>query len=231
MGARTMENPRDRMLSIMMAPFMSCSARLPVYILFATAFYPHNGQNVVFTLYLIGIAVAILTAVIMKRTLLPGATSPFIMELPDYHRPFDLAVHRIEGANNGLFCKDTREDTYRRWPVFFRHAHWGEYGRNCTTGFAQYGFIGILMSEGAISAHGVQNAQYRDNKNVAEAQGMAATNLDIMRQLFATQAAAIAYLLLILLYTPCVAALGAIYRETNMRWTVFIGSWTFDEYG
>ena len=87
MATRTLENERERKLTILMNPFMSCGARLPVYALFAAAFFPASGQNVVFALYLIGIAVAILTGLLMKKTLLPGNSSGFMMELPPYHLP------------------------------------------------------------------------------------------------------------------------------------------------
>ncbi len=87
MATRTLENPRERKLTILMNPFMSCGARLPVYALFAAAFFPTNGQNVVFSLYLIGIAVAIFTGMIMKRSLLAGESTGFVMELPPYHLP------------------------------------------------------------------------------------------------------------------------------------------------
>ncbi|MGD2073937.1 MAG: Fe(2+) transporter permease subunit FeoB [Gammaproteobacteria bacterium] len=87
MATRTLENDRERKLTILMNPFMSCGARLPVYALFAAAFFPTSGQNVVFALYLTGIAVAIFTGLLMKRTLLPGTSSGFMMELPPYHLP------------------------------------------------------------------------------------------------------------------------------------------------
>ncbi len=87
MATRTLENPRERKLTILMNPFMSCGARLPVYALFAAAFFPTNGQNLVFGLYLIGIVMAILTGMIMKRTLLAGESAGFMMELPPYHLP------------------------------------------------------------------------------------------------------------------------------------------------
>jgi len=87
MATRTLENERERKLTILMNPFMSCGARLPVYVLFAAAFFPHAGQNVVFALYLTGIAVALLTGLIMKRTLLAGSSTGFMMELPPYHLP------------------------------------------------------------------------------------------------------------------------------------------------
>ncbi len=87
MATRTLENRRERILTILMNPFMSCGARLPVYALFAAAFFPIGGQNIVFGLYIIGISVAILTGLILKNTLLIGETSHFIMELPPYHMP------------------------------------------------------------------------------------------------------------------------------------------------
>ncbi|KAA6186637.1 Fe(2+) transporter permease subunit FeoB [Thiohalocapsa marina] len=87
MATRTLENERERKLTILMNPFMSCGARLPVYVLFAAAFFPNSGQNVVFALYLTGIGVALLTGLVMKRTLLAGSSTGFVMELPPYHLP------------------------------------------------------------------------------------------------------------------------------------------------
>ena len=87
MATRTLENVRERKLTILMNPFMSCGARLPVYVLFAAAFFPDNGQNLVFSLYLIGILVAVLTGLVMKKTLLRGESAGFMMELPPYHLP------------------------------------------------------------------------------------------------------------------------------------------------
>ena len=87
MATRTLENQRDRILTNLMNPFMSCGARLPVYALFAAAFFPVGGQNLVFGLYLLGIAVAVLTGLIMRHTLFKGDSAPFIMELPAYHLP------------------------------------------------------------------------------------------------------------------------------------------------
>jgi len=87
MATRTLENHRERIITIMMAPFMSCGARLSVYALFAAAFFPEGGQNIVFLLYIVGIIFAILTALVIKTTLLPGEATPFLMELPTYHMP------------------------------------------------------------------------------------------------------------------------------------------------
>ncbi len=87
MASRTLENRRDRYLTTLMAPFMSCGARLPVYALFAAVFFPSGGHNLVFGLYLLGIAAAVLTGLIMKNTLLKGEAGYFVMELPPYHVP------------------------------------------------------------------------------------------------------------------------------------------------
>ncbi len=87
MAARTLENRRDRILTILMTPFMSCGARLAIYAVFTAAFFPKGGQNVVFSLYLIGIIMAILTGFILRKTLLTGQASPLIMEMPAYHLP------------------------------------------------------------------------------------------------------------------------------------------------
>ncbi|MBK1718362.1 Fe(2+) transporter permease subunit FeoB [Thiocystis violacea] len=87
MATRTLESERERKLTILMNPFMSCGARLPVYALFAAAFFPQSGQNLVFLLYLTGIAVAILSGMAMKHTLLKGDSSGLLMELPPYHLP------------------------------------------------------------------------------------------------------------------------------------------------
>ncbi|MDR9405210.1 MAG: ferrous iron transport protein B, partial [Halothece sp. Uz-M2-17] len=87
MATRTLDNARDRVLTTVMTPFISCGARLPIYALFAAAFFPVGGQNVVFGLYLIGILAAVFTGLVLKQTLLRGQTSAFIMELPPYHLP------------------------------------------------------------------------------------------------------------------------------------------------
>jgi ferrous iron transport protein B len=106
MATRTLESARERKLTILMNPFMSCGARLPVYVLFAAAFFPANGQNLVFALYLIGIAMAILTGLIMKLSLLSGESSGFLMELPTYHIPTFKGVSLRTWDRVKLFIRD-----------------------------------------------------------------------------------------------------------------------------
>lgn len=103
MAARTLDSERDRLLTIMMSPFMSCSARLAIYAVFVAAFFPTGGHNVVFALYLIGILMAVLTGFILRKTSLKGQTSPLILELPAYHRPSLKRLLRETGMRLRFF--------------------------------------------------------------------------------------------------------------------------------
>ena len=87
MAARTLDSERDRLMTILMSPFMSCSARLAIYAVFVAAFFPTGGQNIVFALYMIGILMAVATGLLLRKTALRGQTSSLVIELPVYHRP------------------------------------------------------------------------------------------------------------------------------------------------
>lgn len=87
MAARTLDSERDRLLTVLMSPFMSCSARLAIYAVFVAAFFPTGGQNIVFALYLIGILMAVFTGYILRRSVFQGQASTLILELPAYHHP------------------------------------------------------------------------------------------------------------------------------------------------
>jgi ferrous iron transport protein B len=307
MAARTLENQRDRTMTIVMAPFMSCGARLPVYALFAAAFFPVGGQNLVFGLYLVGIGAAVLTGLVLKRTLLQGETSPFIMELPPYHLPaignvlirtwdrlkgFVLRAGRVivgvvviiaflnSWGSDGSFGNQDSDKSVlasigRAMVPVFQPMGIDEDNWPATVGI----FTGLLAKEAVV---GTLDALYGglaageaaagDGEGEARAQfslwgGIAAAfatipanlaevaarvtdplGLDIgdvaspeaaaaeqqvatgtftaMASRFDGAAGAFAYLLLVLLYMPCVAATAAVYRETNLRWTLFVCAWT-----
>ena len=87
MATRTLDSQRERIITVMMSPFMSCGARLAVYVLFASAFFPRNAQNIVFLLYLLGIFFAIATGFLLRKTVLKGEADDFYMELPNYQIP------------------------------------------------------------------------------------------------------------------------------------------------
>lgn len=107
MAARTLDSEQDRLLTIVMSPFMSCSARLAIYAVFVAAFFPVHGQNILFSLYMIGILMAVGTGFLLRKTLFKGSHSPLIIELPVYHRP---QLKRL--------CKDT----YFRLKMFIKRA-------------------------------------------------------------------------------------------------------------
>lgn len=87
MAARTLEHERERVLTVLMSPFMSCSARLSIYAVFVAAFFPTHGALIVFSLYLVGMAMAVLTGFLLRHSILKGECSPLMIELPYYHRP------------------------------------------------------------------------------------------------------------------------------------------------
>lgn len=103
MAARTLDSERDRLLTVLMSPFMSCSARLAIYAVFVAAFFPTGGQNVVFALYVIGILMAVFTGFILRKTSLKGQTSPLILELPAYHKPALRRLFRETGLRLRYF--------------------------------------------------------------------------------------------------------------------------------
>lgn len=102
MGARTLENHRDRILTVLMMPFMSCGARLAIFAVFCSAFFSTSGAQIVFLLYCTGIVLALLTGTLLRRSVLPGDPAPLVMELPNYHIPHWRSLglqlwHRLKG--------------------------------------------------------------------------------------------------------------------------------------
>ena len=304
MATRTLENQRDRILTILMNPFMSCGARLPVYALFAAAFFPIGGQNMVFSLYIIGILVAVMTGLIMKTTLLKGEASPFLMELPPYHFPTLQGIllrswERLKGfifrAGKVIVPMVVVLTLLNSWGTDGTFGHenseksvLSDIGRVLTPVFAPMGisddnwpatvgiFTGILAKEAvvgtldalysqlAITDAGTQSVNDNvfnvwDGINAAFAsipenlskvsdmildplglnigdvstldtaaaeQEVSTGTFSAMMARFDGQIGAFAYVLFILLYMPCIAATAAIYRETNMQWTIFVACWT-----
>jgi ferrous iron transport protein B len=303
MATRTLDSRRDRILTIMMAPFMSCGARLPVFALFAAAFFPVSGQNIVFALYLIGIGFAVLTGLILKATLLQGRVSHFLMELPPYHIPTLKTVviqawHRLRRfivnagqiivpmvmilsvlASLGTDGSIGRENT--------KYSVLASLSRELIPVFKPIGltdenwpaavglFSGIFAKEAVIGTLNALYSQADEVKPAGEAApaekppatlsaklaaafatipqklgelgdklfgvdmgyigdaGTAAAKLEVGSRVFGAMqtrfdgaAGAFAYMLLILLYVPCVAALGAIRHELSLRWTAFAAAWT-----
>ena len=87
MGARTLNDEKERRLTIMLMPFFSCGAKLPIWSMFSAAIFPENADKVVFGIYVIGIVSAVIVAIVLRSTILKGSASVFILELPAYHLP------------------------------------------------------------------------------------------------------------------------------------------------
>ena len=102
MATRTLASERDRKMTIVLTPFMSCSAKLPIYAMITAAFFPKNGALVMISLYLTVILVAFLSGLLLKRTLFQGEPVPFVMELPAYRIPSakSVALHMWEKAKD-----------------------------------------------------------------------------------------------------------------------------------
>ena len=301
MATRTLENKRDRILTNLMNPFMSCGARLPVYALFAAAFFPVGGQNLVFALYLLGIAVAVLTGLIMRHTLFIGESAPFIMELPAYHLPtfrgvfirtwdrlksFLINAGKViipmvlvlnflnalgtdgsfgqENSDKSVLSEIGRGLTPLFKPMGIEKENWPATVGIFTGILAKEAVVGTLdalysqLSKGAVideeikfnlkeallAAYltvpanlsviadnlldplGLNIGTVGDMASAASEQKVKADTFSAMQHSFDGKVGAFAYLLFILLYAPCVAATAAIYRETNIGWTIFVVFWT-----
>jgi ferrous iron transport protein B len=305
MATRTLDDKRERIITVLMSPFMSCGARLAVYALFAAAFFPVGGQNIVFLLYLIGILFAIMTGLTLRKTLLKGEAEDFFMELPNYQVPNFSSVLKntwgklkgfIQGAGKIIiivvalinvansvgtdmtFGNDNSEKSVLSATARFVTPIFKPMGIEEDNWPATVGIItGLLAKEVVV---GTLDALYsRIDKPVGEDTEAEATAFNLVTSLkeaaqtipdnlagvadnlldplgfsivddvadqtsaAATQAVdistfgamhkrfdgkigAFAYLLFILLYFPCVAATGAMYRETGKGWTILGVAWS-----
>ena len=295
MATRTLESHRDRVLSILMNPFMSCGARLPVYTLFAAAFFPQRGGLVIFGIYMIGIGLAVMTGLLFKSTILKGEVSSFVMELPPYHLPTLSGVmyhtwHRLKSflvqagkiiliivailgvlnslGTDGSFGNNDSEKSVLSamsravTPVFrpmgIRDENWPATVGLFTGIFAKEAVVGTLDSiynqleskeeaaseetfdfwQGIIDSFAAIPAGFEGFFDQLKDPLGISTAVDEVKQADRSAyrsmvshfgehgtKAAFAYLLFILIYAPCVAALAAIYREIGLRWMLFAVSY------
>ncbi|MBY8113899.1 Fe(2+) transporter permease subunit FeoB [Vibrio fluvialis] len=294
MATRTLDQERERKLAASMAPFMSCGARLPVYALFAAAFFPESGQNVVFALYLLGIVAAVFTGWVLKKTLFPGSSDNLVMEMPDYEVPtlqnvliktwqklkrFVLGAGKTivivvailsflnsvgtdgsfgnEDSDNSVLSKAAQVVTPVFEPIGINHDNWqatvgiitGIFAKEAVVGTlnnlytsaqgddAEYDLIGSLkdavmsIPENLMGLNfsdplGIEVGDLSDSASVAQDQEVDASIFGNLNNHFVTGYAAFSYLIFILLYTPCVAAMGAYVREFGTRYARFIAVWT-----
>ncbi|MGD6808824.1 MAG: ferrous iron transport protein B [Candidatus Bathyarchaeia archaeon] len=232
MAARSVEGKKDRLITILTVPFMSCAARLPVYVLIAGAFFASNAATAVWSMYLIGIVVAILFALLLRKTILKGEPAPFIIELPTYKMPTfrGSVLHMWERGVSFL----KKAGTYLLVGAVIIWAlsvlPWGVepgsgesliglVGQTLQPIFAPLGFSWQIVSSLVFA--------FLAKELVVESLGViygVAGEASIQGALIAsiTPVSAFALMVFTLLYVPCLATVGVIKKETgSWKWTLF----------
>ena len=229
MASRTLPSERDRKMTILLTPFMSCSAKLPIYAFFVATFFPGKGGFIMVGLYLIGIVTGIVAAYILKGTLFKGEAVPFVMELPNYRLPgaknvalllWDKAKDFLQRAFTVIFLativiwflqtfspsldpvSDSKES------ILAWLAGW------IAPIFAPMGFGDWRISTALISG-------FMAKESVVSTLNVLFGSRAALQQLLST-ASAFALLIFCLLYTPCVAAVAAVKRELGGKWAAFV---------
>ena len=225
MASRTLPSERDRKMTILLTPFMSCSAKLPIYSLFAAAFFPEHAALVMVSLYFLGIAVGILMAILLKSSVFKGEAVPFVMELPNY---------RLPGLKNvvQLLWEKARDFLQRAFTVIFVATIiiWFLQSfdlRLSLTADPQQSILAWLASSIAPLFAPLGFADWRVSTALITgfmAKESVVSTLTILYGSSAAFAAALSpaaaapLLVFCLLYTPCIAAVASVKRELGGKW-------------
>lgn len=234
MAARTIEQPKERLITILLVPLMSCSARLPVYALFAGVFFEKNQSIIVFSLYLLGIFIALLLAKIFSSTLLKNETSVFAIELPPYRLPHGLTLWRSTWDKGKGFIQKAGTFIFAGSVLIWFLSYAGPSGLNVAMDDSFLALIGGIVAPlliplgfgtwqaGAALLTGfvakevvvaTMNIMYHASDTLALQQ--------VIMQQF-TPLSAYSFMVFILLYIPCLATVAAIRHEVaSKKWTAF----------
>lgn len=228
MASRTLPSERDRKMTILLTPFMSCSAKLPIYALFSAVFFPKYAALVMISLYFLGIIVGILIALMMKKTVFRGSPVPFVMELPNYRMP--------GGKNVGLLLWDKAKDFITRaFTVIFVATIiiWFLQSFDLKLNVVQNSQDSILailaglifpvfgplgFADWKISTALITGFMAKESV-VSTLSVLYGSSLSVLSSVF-TPMNAIVFLVFVLLYTPCVAAISSVKRELGGKWAV-----------
>ncbi|MCL4499452.1 MAG: ferrous iron transport protein B, partial [Chloroflexi bacterium] len=241
MATRTLETPEDRLVTILVTPLMSCTARLPIYILFTGVFFSQNGAWVIFSIYALGVILAVVSGKLFRRVFFPKSVSPFVMELPPYRMPTlkGTVIHVWERTS--LFLSKAGTVVLAAsvliwalgsfpWGVEFGSANSlvGQFGRWIQPLVRPLGldwraavalFFGLGAKEIVVSTLGVL---YGFGHAGPGGKGLHGA----LSQSF-TPLTAFTFMILSLIYIPCIATVATIKRETNSwKWTVFSVSYS-----
>lgn len=244
MATRTLENKKDRLLTMLTIPFMSCSARLPVYLLLVSAFFDHNKGLILLGIYLIGILIAVASAAILNKTLFKNETDQFVMELPPYRIPTlrNTLIHMWDKSAMYLkkmgtiilfasiviwaLCyfphqKDTNDSATQ-----IENSYMGQIGHAIEPVIKPLGFdwrmgVGLLSGMAAkeiiVSSLGI----LYENEDAASLSESLPAHFATLSPPQHSSLRAFSFMLFVLLYFPCTATLVAIGREAGWRWATF----------
>lgn len=243
MASRTIENRKSRLITMLVNPLMSCSARLPIYLLLVGAFFPNNASLVLLSIYAIGIFLAVLLARLFSKFLVKGDDTPFVMELPPYRMPTAKSIFRHTWEKGAQYLKKMggiimiasiiiwflgyypNHDAYKTVAEQQENSYIGQLGHAIEPVIKPMGFdwklgIGLISGVGAkelvVSTLGVL---YVDDPEADE--------VSLAERIPITPLVAFCYMLFVLIYFPCIAALAAIKQESgSWKWALFAACYT-----
>ena len=230
MATRTLPSDRDRKMTILLTPFMSCSAKLPIYALFTAAFFPKNGTLVMLGLYFGGVVVGILYALALKRTAFKGEPVPFVMELPNYRMPTPRNVLQLIGEKAKDFVTKAFTvifvATVIIWFLQTFDTRLNVVSDSANSLLALIGgliapiFKPLGLGDWRVSTALITGFTAKESV-VSTFQVLLGGSTAALSTLF-TPASALVFLVFSLLYTPCVAAIASVKRELGRRWSAVV---------
>lgn len=243
MASRTIEDRKCRLITMLVNPLMSCSARLPIYLVMVGAFFPNQASFVLLCIYATGIILAVLMARLFSKFLVKGDDAPFVMELPPYRMPTTKSILRHTWEKGAQYLKKMggiimiasiiiwflgyypQHDAYETVAEQQENSYIGQIGKAVEPVIEPLGFdwklgIGLISGVGAkelvVSTLGVLYTNEEDVENV-----------NLSNRIPITPLAALAYMLFVLIYFPCIATLAAIKQESgSWKWALFAAGYT-----
>ena len=251
MGARALDSEKDRMVSIMVTPFLTCGAKLPIMALFAAMFFPDNAANIVFSMYIIGVVMAIVAAKLLGSTVFKDGGSTFLLELPPYRMP-DMKTVLLETWDKGkgylvkagtiIFAASVLLWVMSNYnfdgPCEINESILATLGNWMSTLFVFHGFAtweagaallsGIMAKETVVATIGILYGADEVSTEAEDAVETADTLLETGMATSFTALSAFAFMIFSQLYTPCVTALGTIKKEAGgWKWMGFSAVYMF----
>lgn len=231
MASRTLPSARDRKLTVLLTPFMSCTAKLPIYVFFASIFFPENSGLVIVSLYALGIIIGLLVAVIGKNTVFKGEAVPFVMELPSYRMPgaknvlmllWDKAKDFLERAFTVIFVASIVIWLLQSFDLRLNFVAATDNSRSILASLS-----GILAPIFTLQGFGDWRvvtalvAGFMAKESVVSTLSVLCGTTAVLSSII-SPSSAYSLLVFCLLYTPCVAAVASIRRELGGKWSFFV---------